>query len=204
MSAKKYQNKYRIKSARLEGYDYSRVGLYFVTICTDGMKHYFGEILDSGRDDVRICTDSDAENYDGKIMQLSEIGKIANDEWYNSLKIRRNIVLHEFVVMPNHIHGIIEIVDDVQTMRASSVHVEENKEIKNSQMKKISPKSGSLARIVGGYKSAVSKLAHRNGFEFQWQERYHDHIIRNKEEYYRISNYIKNNPSKWKEDKFNE
>lgn len=67
----------------------------------------------------------------------------------------------------------------------------------------ISPKSGSVSRVIGSYKSAVSKNAHELGFKFEWQSRFHDHIIRNKNEYDRISNYIKNNPKKWIDDKFN-
>ena len=70
-------------------------------------------------------------------------------------------------------------------------------------MSKISPKSGSVSRIIGSYKSAVSKHAHRLGYEFEWQERFYDHIIRNKNDYIRISNYIENNPANWDDDKFN-
>jgi len=74
---------------------------------------------------------------------------------------------------------------------------------KNEQMAEISPKPGSLSRIVGSYKSAVSKHAHRLGYEFAWQSRFYDHIIRNENDYVRISEYIVNNPQKWVDDKFN-
>ncbi len=70
-------------------------------------------------------------------------------------------------------------------------------------MSAISPKSGSVSRIIGSYKSAVSKHAHRLGYKFEWQERFYDHIIRNKNDYIRISNYIENNPANWGDDKFN-
>lgn len=193
MSLEKYKNKYRIKSARLEGYDYSKAGLYFITICTHGMKHYFGKVVNNG-------------------MQLSEIGKIAENEWHDSLNHRKNIVLHEFVVMPNHIHGIIEIVEKNDTYCMDDVRCRDvarivstvgTEQTKSSQMKKILPKSGSLGRIIGGYKSAVTKNAHQLGLKFQWQTRYYDHIIRNYKSYNIISEYIKNNPDKWYDDKFN-
>ena len=184
----KYQNKYRIKSSRLEGYDYSQSGLYFITICTDIHEHYFGGIVDG-------------------IMQLSEIGIIANDEWHEFSNHRDNVNTHEFVVMPNHIHGIIEIVDIDNTRNGrDDARIVSTKSLQKPidlQMKKISPKPGSLGRIVGAYKSAVSKFAHRAGYEFNWQSRYYDHIIRDYKSYNRISEYIKNNPENWKEDRFN-
>lgn len=67
----------------------------------------------------------------------------------------------------------------------------------------ISPKSGSLARILGSYKSAVSKLAHLTNPSFKWKERYHDHIIRDEVEFYRIEEYIVNNPENWANDCLN-
>ena len=87
-----YQNKYRISSARLKSWDYSSEGMYFVTICTQNREHYFGEVVD------------------GK-MKLSILGQVANDEWYKTphLRLDMNLELGAFVVMPNHIHGIIII-----------------------------------------------------------------------------------------------
>ena len=150
--------------------------------------------------------------------------------------------------MPNHIHGIIEILDvgdiintdadTVETMHASSLHPnasslhpnasslhpnassnpqqsqkpilsnKSSKKIKsplpskNQKMSNISPKSGTLGRIIGSYKSAVTRNVHRLGFEFNWQSRFYDHIIRKTEDYRRIKKYIENNPKNWKEDRF--
>jgi len=166
----KYKNKYRIPSARLEGYDYGKAGMYFVTICTANREHYFGEII-----------------------QLTEIGKIAETEWYKTLEIRpdMNLQLGEFVVMPDHIHGIIIIGDN-----------EYNAGNSNKYKNKFEPQSKNLASIIRGYKSAVTKQARIMGCEFNWQSRFHEHIIRNQNEYKRISEYIKNNPAKWNADKF--
>ncbi len=194
---KKYRNKYRIESARLIGYDYGNAGLYFITICTAHREHYFGEIIN------------------GK-MQLSNIGILADVFWYEIKNHSKNIELHQFVVMPNHIHGILEIVknidngvDDVGRDVACNVSTditENNNPSKpiNKQMSKISPKSGTVGRIIGSYKGAVSKHAHRLGFEFDWQSRFYDHIIRNEKSLEQIQIYIMNNPKNWENDKFNQ
>jgi len=78
-----------------------------------------------------------------------------------------------------------------------------SKNTKNQQMAKISPKSGSVSFIIGSYKSAVSKHAHRLGYDFGWQERFYDHIIRNNKSFNRITKYIINNPQNWENDRFN-
>jgi putative transposase len=88
----KFHNKYRVDSARLRGYDYSRPGAYFITICTKNRVHYFGKIID------------------GK-MALNNIGKIVECEWIRSFEIRKELLRDEWIVMPDHIHGIIIIVN---------------------------------------------------------------------------------------------
>ncbi len=186
----KYQNKYRIKSARLQGYDYTRAGLYFITICTGNREHYFGEIVDNE-------------------MQLSNMGVLADVLWHEIKNHSNNIELHQFVIMPNHIHGILEIVDGFNGGRDDACIVSTTTTPINPHNSKthkkasISPKSGSVSRVIGLYKSAVTKHVRRLGYGFQWQSRFYDHIIRNENDYIRISNYIKNNPVKWDEDKFN-
>ena len=189
----KYQNKYRIQFARLQGYDYTQEGLYFITICTHNREHYFGEIID-------------------KKMQLSNIGVLADVFWYEIKNHTKNVELHQFVVMPNHVHGVLEIVgkrDDVSDdtnvdtdvdTSVETMHVVET--MHASSLQQISPKPGSVSRIIGAYKSAVTKHAHRLGYDFEWQSRFYDHIIRNNSDFKRIENYIINNPQNWTEDKF--
>ncbi|GIV42929.1 MAG: hypothetical protein KatS3mg035_0052 [Bacteroidia bacterium] len=191
----KFQNKYRIPSTRLQNWDYRWAGAYFITICTHNRKHYFGEI------------------HNGK-MELSHIGIIADILWYEIPYHAQNVELGAFVVMPNHVHGIIIITNDndnnntvpvvVETLHATSLPPlrEPSSEPKNEQMSKISPKPHSISTIVRSYKSAVTKHARRLGFEFQWQSRFYDHIIRNDEAFQKITRYINNNPINWKEDKF--
>jgi len=142
---------------------------------------------------ITICT-ANRENYFGEIvdaeMKLSEIGQIAKYEWLKTKKIRpdMNITLHEFCIMPNHFHAIIKI-DDINPA---------NMVTKN----KFGPQSKNLGAIVRGFKSVVKKYATINKIEFAWQSNYHDHIIRNDEEFYKIRTYIRNNPKNWKEDQF--
>ncbi|MCF6224435.1 MAG: hypothetical protein L3J34_12010, partial [Flavobacteriaceae bacterium] len=155
----KYQNKYRIASARLKGYNYGNAGLYFITICTANREHYFEKIID-------------------KKIHLSNIGVLADVFWYEIKNHTKNMVLHQFVVMPNHIHGILEIVENIGNNDNVGNDVDGNDvdgrdvacnvpttttetTTKNEQMSKISPKSGTIGRIIGSYKGAVTKHANR-------------------------------------------
>lgn len=191
---KKFQNKYRIPSARAVWWNYSNEGWYFVTICSHNRQFFFGDVSDQK-------------------MELFEIGTLAHQFWDEIPNHFPFVKLHAFVVMPNHVHGIIEIFNSEETLHATSVHgthatsvqdVREELDFKNEKMAGISPKKGSLASIIRSYKSAVTKEARKIDPDFEWQERFHDRIIRDDQEYHRISNYINNNPQKWDEDKFNE
>ena len=168
-----FRNKYRNESFRLNGHDYSSVGKYFVTICTHNMISYFGNIL---------C---------GTVI-LSESGQIANRFWYELPKHFSFISLDEFVIMPNHIHGIviIESTAVLGTLHATSVL----RSMQSEFLSTISPKPGSLATVIRSYKSAVSKNLHLIDPDFSWQPRYYDHIIHSDRELDRIRNYIINNP----------
>lgn len=194
-----FNNKYRIPSARLQNWNYANEAIYFVTICTQNRKNYFGEI-------VRVQSPSIIETQCVASLQPTEIGQIAHSEWYKTIELRpdMNIELGEFVVMPNHIHGIIIIGSneyntqrDIQR-RDAKHRVSTNDEYKNQ----FAPQSKNLSSIIRGYKSAVTTYARKNDIEFNWQTRFHDHIIRSVGDYHRISNYIINNPAKWQNDKF--
>jgi REP element-mobilizing transposase RayT len=189
----KYRNKYRIKSTRLQNWNYGRKGAYFITICTHNQKHYFGEIINNN-------------------MVLSEIGKIAKSEWIKTFKIRgdMNLEMGEYVIMPNHIHGIIIIGDNeynlqYDTQCRDAMHrVSTDNNHRVSADNKFGPQSKNLASIIRGYKSSVTTYAHKNGIDdFAWQSRFYDHIIRNEKSFNNISEYIINNPMNWKNDKFN-
>ena len=174
-----YQNKYRISSARLQSWDYAYEGLYFVTICTENREHYFGEVVV------------------GK-MKLSTIGGVARDEWFKTPGLRpgMNLELGEFVVMPNHIHGIIIIGENQYNSDYSAGG------LGITPKNQFGPQRKNLASIIRGYKSAVTTYARKNQINFAWQPRFYEHIIRSPDDYDRISKYIVYNPENWNQDKF--
>lgn len=190
----KFQNKYRIPSARLQGYDYGQNGAYFITICTQNRVHFFGKIVNNE-------------------MQLNEIGQLAEKFWLEIPNHFPFVGLGNFVIMPNHVHGILIIdkINHVDTDTTVPVSVETlhcnvstttTDTEKNEQMSKISPKSGTISTIIRSYKSVVSKFARQIHADFGWQSRFHDHIIRNSESFERIQTYIESNPKNWDKDKF--
>lgn len=180
---------YNRQSIRLKGYDYSRPGFYFITICTQNSTHIFGDVVDAK-------------------MVLNEFGKIAWNEWFNTECIRDNVLLDAFVVMPNHIHGIIEIFD----VYNQSVGVFRDTPLRDRTINdnaiyhaKFESPSNNLGAIVRGYKSAVTKrinqISQTPGTKI-WQRNYYDHIIRNEQSLHQIREYIKYNPKNWKRDRF--
>jgi REP element-mobilizing transposase RayT len=127
-------------------------------------------------------------------MVLNEYGKIA-EQWIWLGEQYAYINLHEFIIMPNHIHGIIEI-NSVETGRDLSLEKSEHGHLVNQKIK-------SISEIMGAYKMTVSKDVHLLGYpEFAWQRSFHDHIIRDQKEYERISHYIINNVNTWDNDKY--
>jgi REP element-mobilizing transposase RayT len=182
---------HRRRSIRLQGHDYSQHGLYFATICTYECLSFFGNIVNGE-------------------MRLNDAGKTAEMEWLKTPSHRPYVVVHDFVIMPNHFHGIIEITDNVGALRATPLQitpanclqgVARNAPTRNA-ISNISPKCGTLSVIVRAYKSAVSKSIHETNPGFAWQRSYYEHIIRSEKDYNRIVEYIKNNPASWNEDRF--
>ena len=170
--------KHKRRSTRLQDYDYTQAGAYFVTICTLQRQPIFGDI------------DEDGE------MLLNTVGCIAQEEWERTAQVRANVLLDEFVVMPNHIHGIIILNGD-------SVGVCRRQTPTHAHFAQ--PISGALGTIIGQFKSLVTKRSNRlrlaNGGSV-WQTNFHDHIIRNDAELNRIRGYILNNPLRWADDRY--
>ena len=161
------------RSIRLKDYNYASAGSYFITICTKNKECLFGNVINS-------------------TVELTSIGRIAHKSWLNINKHFENIELDEFIIMPNHIHGIITIND----VGAQYIEPLQNK------FQYIIPKS--IGSIIRTYKSAVSRWCNRNGYKnFKWQRNYFEHIIRNEKEINEIREYIINNPLKWDLDKEN-
>jgi putative transposase len=175
-----YRNKYRIPTARATWWNYSNDGLYFITICTSNRQFFFGEIVQ------------------GK-MALSEIGINATNYWCEIPNHFSFVKLHSYVVMPNHIHGIIEIIDNEETRLIASLPEKLN--INGGITGKNNPMiSESLPKIIRWFKGRTTFEIRKTNPDFAWQSRYHDHIIRNENDYYRITEYIEQNPQKWDND----
>ncbi len=178
----KFQDKYRIPSARAAWWDYGWNSAYFVTICTKNRAHLFGHIIE------------------GK-MELSPLGVIADILWHEIPHHAKAVELGDFVVMPNHIHGILILDKPVDPLPVFVAQQDGNHEQLHGKVQpETIDRSKTLSSLVGAYKSAVTKHANRLGYLNGWQSRFHDRIIRNYAEYQRIAGYIINNPSRWAED----
>lgn len=148
------------KSPRLPDYDYSSAGGYFITICTHQKAHHFGHIKDGN-------------------INLTDIGQITHDRWGMIPEFFSSVVLSDYVVMPNHMHGILFLSDTHE-------------------------KQPTIGSIIANYKASVTRIARRE-YDFtstMWQTRYHDHIIRNEPDLNRIREYVQNNPALWEADTF--
>ena len=165
------ENIYHRRSIRLKGYDYSQAGLYFITICTKNQLCLFGEI----------------ENGE---MILNDAGHSAERCWMTIPNHYPEIQLHEYIIMPNHVHGIVGVqnFEPLQSQR-------------KNQYQKIIPRS--IGAIVRGFKIGVTKWFRENtDIHTVWQRNYYEHIIRDEKSCYQISQYIKTNPLKWQGDKY--
>ncbi|CAH0335387.1 hypothetical protein FVB9288_01028 [Flavobacterium sp. CECT 9288] len=244
---KKFQNKYRIPSARLQNWDYGENGAYFITICIDKMECLFGDVVSNA--DVSN-TDVDKrliaylrDTIDEKCeMQLNELGKIAYNIWEEIPNKFPFVELGNFVIMPNHMHGILIINKFVNTRLIAfenenvenangNAHVEtrliasKNENVENANRnervetrliasvhddEKKGGFSGNnnpmfhenISRIIRWYKGRCSFEMRKIHADFNWQSRFYDHIIRDSRAFDTIQNYIEENPSKWKKDKF--
>jgi len=188
-----FKNKFRVESARLKNWDYSSPGLYFITICTKNRKLLFGNI--KGEYFGKLIKDAK--------MELSNIGKIAEKYWQEIPKHFNNAELDEYIIMPNHVHGIIQIINNDYPGR--DVALQRLYRGNHPNMSKISPLPKSLSTIIRSYKSIVTKIINEK-YKLNniiWQSRFYDHIIRNEKELYRIRKYINNNSYRWEFDRNN-
>ena len=192
-----YKNKYRVEPARLYGYDYSSPGLYFVTICTKNRVHYFGNIIPVETPNLGVSVPHHSEDVvPGGTpnlgvsnplcsiptfkIQLSEIGQIADTYWNEIPEHFPNVKLDAFQIMPDHIHGIIQIMNTDKSCLPKNIGL-----------------------IINQFKRICTIKSQNAGLEFALQPRFYDHIIRDEGELQRIRNYIENNPQNWMKDKFN-
>ncbi|MBK6342583.1 MAG: hypothetical protein IPF41_08355 [Flavobacteriales bacterium] len=205
---------------RWQGYDYANVGAYYLTLCTQDRSHRFGRIVDG-------------------VMHPSPIGEWAQRCWDAIPEHMPHVDVGEFVVMPNHVHGIVIIrqrLVDVDGVRARHDAPDTTTNAPNTTAWNVpgihdaadppphDPRArhdaplrdprkppgiphGALGQIVASYKSAVTRMAYRDGLLPNgtpvWQRNYWDRVIRDDGEYERIAKYIRDNPANWKGDRFN-
>jgi REP element-mobilizing transposase RayT len=189
------------RSIRLKEYDYSQAGAYFVTLCVWQKKCLFGTIVDG-------------------IMNLNGNGRIVEKEWLNTGAVRPHVDLDEYMVMPNHFHGILVIgnndlvgarrclaqnampQDETMSSECGAIHGE------TRATQRVAPtiKSGTMGAIIGQFKSMVTKqinIIRDTAGAPLWQRNYYEHIIRDERELYAVRKYIRYNPQKWDEDEEN-
>jgi len=204
----KFLNKYRIPSHRKPNWDYSSHALYFITLVTQNRECNLGKVVNG-----KMC--------------LSDFGVIVNQQWLKSFELRRELFLDEFIVMPNHLHGLVGLggghggtdARPCVSVAAPSAPPPDTDARPCVSTPPPNPnfirKPKSISSFIAGFKSAVNsgiddyidqhgldipKYNRNNHF---FQPNYHDHIVRNDQEYQRIKNYIILNPAKWNRDTFN-
>ena len=188
----KFHGKYRIPSARLQGFDFGQNGAYFITICTKDRIHNFGEIVLSAGLETQNFAGLETQNFAS--LRATPIGSIAGEYWRKIPEHFPFVILDEFVVMPDHVHGIIIIYKEIQDI-ASLQQI--------GYVNKFGPQSGNISSIIRGYKAGVKSYATINKIDFAWQPRFYDRIIRDDEEMKRIRKYIVKNPDNWFKEKDN-
>ncbi|HWX56552.1 MAG TPA: transposase [Verrucomicrobiae bacterium] len=148
-----------------------------MTICTENKRPYFGRVV-------------------GGAMALSDIGEQAASCWKDIPRHHSNVEIDEWIVMPNHLHGIIVISGPERLPE-----LRQREKIRRvMELSAVHPKADSLGSVVGSFKSAVSKWCGLQGRQFEWQDRFHDRIIRGKNSLSAIRQYIRDNPKNWEKD----
>ncbi|MDR1101676.1 MAG: hypothetical protein LBL34_04920 [Clostridiales bacterium] len=166
------------QSIRLKNYDYSKEGMYFVTICTKNRECILSKIVGA---------------HDCALTELTAIGKIIEKEILITKEKNKNIEIHEYIVMPNHVHMIINIFAN----GAQSCDANGAQSCATNGAQSCAPTGKTVGDIIRGIKSTVSAQI---GYPI-WQRNYYEHIIRNEKELYKIIQYIKYNPINWENDK---
>lgn len=178
----RYKGIYRGKTFRLKNWDYGSVGIYFVTICTQNKEHYFGKI-DNGE------------------MQFSAIGHIVKDNWIEIQEQFPFVQLDEFVVMPNHIHGILIVEKSInKTSSIDSHHLDSIDKTGGITGNKNPMLHNNISRIIRWYKGKCTFEIRKIDPLFKWQSLFHDHIVRDEYSLKTIRKYIQENPSNWETD----
>jgi putative transposase len=174
----KFNRKYRSETTRLPNWDYASAGWYFVTLCTQDNKPFFGKIIESK-------------------THMSPMGNIVAEEWIRTETIRQNDRLDEWIIMPNHLHGIIILEVKIPQQEGSKTPQ------RGVSTGDYAWKANTLGSIINQIKGACTRRIRQAGYpEFSWQPRFYDHIIRSQASVQRIRRYISQNPAKWQQDQY--
>jgi REP element-mobilizing transposase RayT len=173
-------DKHHRRSIRLKGYDYSQPGWYFVTICTQNRAMLFGDVVN------------------GK-MVLNDAGRMVAQCWCDIPDHYPHVRLDKYIIMPNHVHGIIEITgDEIDDTNVGAKNFSPQQNIQSPHFRSPSKTIGSIIR---GFKIGVTKwFRQHTKIHTVWQRNYYEHIIRNENDLNRIRKYIIENPLKWQDD----
>jgi REP element-mobilizing transposase RayT len=188
----RFAEKFSVNSPRLKNWDYSTPGIYFITICTLNHNQFLGKIINGQ-------------------MVLSKIGEIINKNLKLISSIYQFITLDEFIIMPNHIHLILNLQQHQQSVetcqwRVSTIKKETWSPLGINRKPNIAInywKSNSISSAINQFKSVSTKQIRNERYFFAWQPRFHDEIIKDQEQFYMIKQYIKNNPKNWEKDEYN-
>lgn len=172
-----FRNKYRVESARKPHWDYSAPGWYLVTICTQNRRPYFGRIIQ-------------------ETVNLSLLGDYAHKCWQEIPRHHLNVSIDEFIVMPNHVHGIIVIAGPERLPQLRK----RGEIVRIPALSEVHPQAGSLGAVIGSFTSAVSRWCQAQQLLFAWQARFHDRIIRGRNSLKAVRDYIRDNPMNWQKD----
>lgn len=171
------------RSIRLNGYDYSQSGAYFITLCVQNRRNLFGQISDG-------------------VMSLNSLGEIVHREWTKTPLIRKNIQLDKFVIMPNHFHAIVWIED--VSLGEESKGAQQCSPTETSTLFR---PARSLGSMIAQFKAITTKYINEivdTKGERQWQRNYYEHIVRNEDGLNFIRYYILHNPENWADDSLHE
>ena len=186
-----FSEKYRADSHRLKGWNYADAAIYFITIVTEHRACVFGDIKEGE-------------------MILSDFGQIVADAFSKSFEIRKELLLHEFILMPNHLHALVEILPQNANELPNQPLIKDC----DSENKMPNRKPKSISSFIAGFKAATVKLIDDfidenklnipkyNRNNRLWQKNYHDSIVFKYMSYRKIKKYIQNNPKQWADDEF--
>ena len=174
------------KTPRAEWHDYNG-GLYFVTVVTRNREQSLGKI-------------------ENGVMRLSLVGELLEAQMRDILTHYPYVIVDRYVIMPNHFHLLLFIDRDKTNLKMrspQSVDSLNQQQVRSDYFKDVAALQGALSIIIGGIKSWVTRVAHQRGIDFGWQKGFHDHIVRGRDDWMRIADYIEHNVMRWNDDMFN-